>query len=262
MVHPRTVPSPYLLSGLLFCSCGRALMGQSAKSGRYFYYVCSRSFKQGTDACDAGMLPKENLERLVVEQLRARVLTEDNLEELVKLVNEELQAASCGLRDRLDAVDAELRDVRARLNKLYEAVETGKLDLNDLAPRIKELKGRQDELGKTRIQTEAQMAAQGVDEVDAEVVKAHAQDLRAVLEEADFAQRKAFLRSFVRRIEVDNGQATLHYTLPMPPDGRSSEQLGVLPIVTFGGADGIRTHYLLNAIEALSLMSYSPTPGV
>jgi hypothetical protein len=58
VVHPRTVPSPYLLSGLLFCSCGRALMGQSAKSGRYFYYVCSRSFEQGTDACDAGMLPK------------------------------------------------------------------------------------------------------------------------------------------------------------------------------------------------------------
>ena len=254
--------SPYLLSGLLFCSCGRALMGQSAKSGRYFYYVCSRSFKQGTDACDAGMFPKEKLERLVTEQLRARVLTDDNLEELVKLVNEELQAASCGLRDHLDAVDTELRDVRAKLSKLYEALETGKLDLDDLAPRIKELKGRQDELGKTRIQTEAQMAAQGVDEVKAEAVKTYAQDMRGLLEEAGFAERKAFLRSFVRRIEVNRGQATVYYALPMPPDGRSAEQLRVLPIVTFGGADGIRTHYLLNAIEALSLMSYSPTPGV
>ena len=29
--------------------------------------------------------------------------------------------------------------------------------------------------------------------------------------------------------------------------------------VMIGGADGIRTHYLLNAIEALSLLSYSPT---
>ena len=51
----------------------------------------------------------------------------------------------------------------------------------------------------------------------------------------------------------------LYYTLPMPPDGRTAEKIGVLPIVTFGGADGIRTHYLLNAIEELSLLSYSPT---
>ena len=35
-------------------------------------------------------------------------------------------------------VDTELMDVRARLSKLYDALETGKLELNDLAPRIVE----------------------------------------------------------------------------------------------------------------------------
>ena len=62
VTHPRTVPSFYLLSGLLFCSCGSAMIGHSAKSHRYFYYLCSRSFKQGKDACDARMLPKDKLE--------------------------------------------------------------------------------------------------------------------------------------------------------------------------------------------------------
>ena len=95
-----------------------------------------RSFKQGKDACDARMLPKEKLERLVIEQLKSKVLTDENLEELVMLVNEELRSASYGLKDRLDVIDAKLRDVRARLSKLYEALETGKLELNDLAPRI------------------------------------------------------------------------------------------------------------------------------
>ena len=33
----------------------------------------------------------------------------------------------------------------------------------------------------------------------------------------------------------------------------------VLDFVKSGGAEGTRTPYLLNAIEALSLMSYSPT---
>jgi len=33
VTHPRTVSSRYLLSGLLFCRCGRSMTGKSAKSG-------------------------------------------------------------------------------------------------------------------------------------------------------------------------------------------------------------------------------------
>ncbi len=36
-------------------------------------------------------------------------------------------------------------------------------------------------------------------------------------------------------------------------------RIRVLPFVNNGGAEGIRTPYLLNAIEALSQLSYSPT---
>jgi len=130
------------------------------------------------------------------------VLTEENLEELVKLVNEELQSASSWLRERQDAVDAELEDTKARLSRLYEVLETGKLNLDDLAPRLRELKSRQDELGKIRIQLETEAVVRGVEQVDTALVKAYAQDLRSLLEEADITERKAFLRSFIKRIEV------------------------------------------------------------
>jgi len=102
----------------------------------------------------------------------------------------------------VDAVDAELKDIKARLSRLYEALETGKLNLDDLAPRIRELKSRQDELSKVRIQIEAEIVARGIEQVDTALVKAYAQDLRSLLEEADLTERKAFLRSFIKRIEV------------------------------------------------------------
>ncbi len=258
VIHPRTVPSFYLLSGILFCSCGSAMTGHSAKSHSHFYYVCSRNFKQGKDACDARMLPKEKLERQVIDQVRSKVLTDENLEELVVLVNEELQSASCGLKDRMDVINAELRDIRARLSKLYDALETGKLELNDLAPRIRELKTRQDELSKARVQVEAEMLARGVEQVDVDMVKTYAQDLRALLNQADLTERKAFLRSFVKRIEVNKKQVTVHYNLPIPQGMPLKEQVGVLPIETLGGAEGIRTPDLLRAREALSQLSYSP----
>lgn len=214
--HPRTVPSFYLLSGFIFCACGRAMTGRSAKSHTYFYYMCSRSCKQGKEACAAKALPKDKLERLVIEQLKSRVLTDSNLEQLVKLVNVELGSSSSKLKERLDICDAELRDVKARLSRLYDVLETGKLGLDDLAPRIRELKRRQDELSKNRVQVEVDMVAQGVEEVDLDIVRSYVRDLKSLLEESDITESKAFLRSFIKRIEINKNEARVYYNLPLP----------------------------------------------
>ena len=72
-------------------------------------------------------------------------------------------------------------------------------------------------------------------------MKTYAQDLRGLLEEAGFTERKAFLRSFIKRIEVNKEQVTVHYNLPIPQGMPSSEQVGVLPIETLGGEGGTRT---------------------
>jgi site-specific DNA recombinase len=231
-VHPRIVPSFYLLSGLLYCACGKAMIGRSAKSHRYYYYVCSRSHKQGKEACSAGSLPKEKLENLVIEQIKSKILTPECLEELVRLVNKELDSSNILFKDKLDAIDIELCDVGIRLSKLYDALETGKLNLDDLAPRIKELKAKQDELSKLKVQTEADMVVAGVQHLDVEMVKSYAQDLRSLLEDADFNLSKTFLRSFVKRIIIEGDKAKIQYHLPMTPDGKKTQWVGVLPITT------------------------------
>jgi site-specific DNA recombinase len=228
IVHPRVVHSFYLLSGLLYCSCGQAMIGRSAKSHQYHYYVCNRSYKQGKESCNARDLPKDKIEKLVIEEIKQKVLTQECLEELVKLVNEELDLANGLLKDKLDIIDAELIDVKARLSKLYDALETGKLSLDDLSPRIKELKARQNELTKTRVQVEADMVVEGVHHVEVETVKAYAQDLRNLLEEGDFTQSKTFLCSFVKKVIINGHKAKIQYRLPMPPDGKKTQSIGVL----------------------------------
>ena len=106
------------------------------------------------------------------------------------------------------------------------------LSLATWPPKIKELKAHQDELHKTRVQIETEMVVRGVEQVDAAMVKAYAQDLRGLLEEADFTERKTFLRSFIERIEVNKKQVIVRYNLPIPQDVKSKEQIGVLPIDT------------------------------
>lgn len=256
-VHPRTIPGFYLLSGFLFCECGSAMIGRSAKSHRYYYYCCNRSAKQGNDACSAKSLPKDKLENLVIEKVKEKVLSEDNLESIVKLVNEELMLSNKLYKEKIEAADKDLGEVELRLSKLYDALETGKLSIDELAPRIKQLKARVDELTNTKVQLEADMATQGVNRVDAKVVKEYAQDLKGLLDEIEHSQVKSFLRSFVKRIKVQKDQVTIYYKLPIPSNGRKTSR-EVLPIDTFGGAEGTRTPDFLLAKEALSQLSYSP----
>jgi site-specific DNA recombinase len=257
-IHPRTVPSIYLLSGIFFCSCGSAMIGHSAKSGKYFYYLCSKNYKQGKEACDSRMISKQYIEKAIIDQIKQRVLTDDNLEELVRLVNEEMDIASHSLRERLTNIEYEANDVRNRLSHLYDVLETGKFDYEDLAPRIKELKSRQDELSKAKILTEAEMTAQGVKDLDKETIKSYVSDLRQLLEETEAVERKSFLRSFVKKIVKEDMQVTIYYTLPMPKDSSDREEKEVLPIVTSGGDRGIRTPDLRDANAALSQLSYIP----
>ena len=257
-VHPRTVPSFYLLSGILFCSCGSAMVGRSAKSHRYYYYTCNRSCKQGREACNSRILPKDKIERLVIDQIKQKVLNRQCLDELVRLVNEELDAGYALVKEKIANIDIEMHEVGNRLARLYDALESGKLDLNDLAPRIKELRAKQDELSKARVIAEAEMTLQGYQQLDVDAVRSYVTDLQSLLDESDLAQRKAFLRSFVKKIVVEKGKVRLYYNLPVPPDGRRKEEVGVLPIDTPSGDRGIRTPDLCDANAALSRLSYIP----
>jgi site-specific DNA recombinase len=113
-------------------------------------------------------------------------------------------------------ISMEINDVQLRLAKLYDTLETGKLGLDDLAPRIRDLRARQDELNKSKVQVEAELILHGAPRVDLEAVKAYAEDLKLLLCEAEITERKAFLRSFVKRITVDGNQVRIEYHLPLP----------------------------------------------
>ena len=179
---------------------------------------------------------KEQLERLVIEQIKDRILNDEWLEELVKLVNKELDSSYSVYLERLEVIDAELKDVRSRLDKLYDALETEKLSMDDLAPRIKELKTRMDELSKICLMIEADLAVQGVHHVDRGEVIAYADDLRSLLGEADITESKAFLRTFVKKIVVESSKVKVFYNLPVPVGHNETKTEEVLPIVTPGGA--------------------------
>ena len=235
-VHPRRVNSPFLLSGLSHCGhCGKALTGRYAKSGEFAYYVCGTLDKRGAGSCPAKYLNAKKFEGAIIEQLKKRVLTKENLKELVSLTNQALDSEMESHHNELDAISRAIDDTNRRLERLYDAVETGKLDLDDLALRIKELRQRQEQLQNRRIEIENQISDRRVELIDLETMTEYITDMQAVLQEGTLVERKAFIRSFVKDVRVSGDEAVLTYTMPELPDKVSLGGAGVPRIVQRGG---------------------------
>ena len=233
--RPAAVGSKFLLSGLLRCGvCDRSYIGQGAKSGQFSYYVCSTLHREGAGTCEARYLNSRRIEDLVVQKIREKILTEETIIELVTLVAEEIDKVTGELAGRLGTIDAELTDVRRRLDKLYEALETSELTLEVLSPRIFSLRHREEQLIATREDAANHLERRRVELPGTEELKGYVADFREFLQGGSFPERKALIRNFVEDIEVIGDKAALTYTIPMPADGLIRESASVLDFVQSG----------------------------
>ena len=177
----------------------------------------------------------------MVEKIRERILNEETIVALVTLVAEEIDAMAGELSGRLEVVEAELSDVRKRLEKLYEAIETSELTLEVLSPRIMSLRHREEQLEAARDDAETQLEQRRVELPNTEEITRYVADFRDFLKDGTIPERKALIRNFVEGIEVVGDEATLTYTVPMPSDGAMSESASVLDFVKSGPPEEART---------------------
>lgn len=138
-------------------------------------------------------------------------------------------------REELDVISTKIDNIDNRLERLYDALETGKLRLGQLAPRIQQLRYRQEQLQSRRWQLEALLSDRRVELANLETVTCYVDDLRSLLDESSLAERKTFIRSFVKEVKVTGNEVFVTYTVPIPPKGISEERVGVLSSVHYGG---------------------------
>ncbi len=264
VIHPRRVTGAFLLSGLAKCRpCRRALNGQTAKSGKYGYYVCQSLIKHGKEACGTPRLNARRFEESVLDHIRENVLTDANIRELVKFVNDERNDVERDLRRQMESIEAEITDVRTRLERLYLALETSDLEIQDIAPRIREHRERESRLLQTSSELAAALSAPDTSMFNTDSVAEFAESASKSLSNSTPSERREFIRSFVKQIDVEPGQARLRYTIPLPMDGNmpgaDPEEVRmsgtVLPTVTRGDAPGTRTPNLVIKSHLLCQLS-------
>jgi site-specific DNA recombinase len=171
----------------------------------------------------------------VINKIKEHILTPENLSELVKMVNEEMDATSSSYKDEMSVIINEISGVEQRLGNLYNAIENGNIDFNLLKPRLQELKAQHDKMLSRKSELELYLSQRRIELASPEIVRKYVDDLLEFFESNDLLERKAFIKSFVRKIIILGDQGRIRYNFPIPPDNLEEEGLGVLPIVRYGG---------------------------
>ena len=259
-MNPRRASSPYLLSGLVKCeTCGKAMTAAEAKSGRYTYYICHSLLKRGKGTCETPRLNAKNFEKLIVSEIRENVLTESNIRDLVKLLDEEMDGVAREQRERLETIDEELEDVKKRLGRIWQVIETTDIEMADASERIREHRERKEKLEIAAEEARALLSDRRQFLDSADTIAAFAADMGEFLKSSELTETKAFVRSFVKEIVVKPGRAAIVYSIPTPDDspigGADAAEIalngGVMNSVRHGGQCRTRTCDLLRVKQAL-----------
>ena len=253
VTHPRRAASPYLLSGLAKCeTCGKALTAAEAKSGKYTYYVCQSILKQGSGTCDTPRLNAKGFEEIIISNIRENILTEGNIRDLVKMLDEEMDGVAREQRQNLETIEDELEEVKRKLDRIWQIVESTDLDMADASERILEHRHRREQL-EAAAEEARTVLAERRDLLDsADTIAAFANEMSEFLKTSELTETKAFVRSFVKEVQVRPGTATIIYTIPTPEDspigGSEAAEIalngGVRSFIHGGGPGWTRTNDL------------------
>ncbi len=203
---PRVVNGPTLLTGLAVCgSCGAGMTRTGTRRGdkSYTYYSCAACHQKGKSVCKGRHVPVAQLDTQVIEGLKQKLFTPARMSKVLSSLRQRHAARDASVIERRRALEVERNEIRSKLDRLYQAIENGVIELDaDIKGRIGSLKERRDiiEASLARI---TQNIGAGV-ELDSDRIAQFSNLMHRKLDDGDVKTRKAYLSSVIDRIEVDD----------------------------------------------------------
>ena len=136
----------------------------------------------------------------------------------MKLLDEEMDGVAAEQRRRLQTIDEELEDVKRRLSRNWQAIETTDTKMADASDRIREHRERKEKLEIAAEEARALLAERRVMLNSADTIATFAEEMSDFLKTSELTETRAFVHSFVKKIEVKPGRAAIVYSIPTPDD--------------------------------------------
>ncbi len=231
LVPARVSSGPTLLTGICFCAkCGGAMTLRTGKGngGQYTYYTCSTKARQGKTGCEGRSIRMDKLDHLVANHLEERLLQPKRLETILSSLLDRRQERAERRREHLAELNRRITETDQRLNRLYDAIESGVAALDDLGlkDRIANLKAVRDQATADAERIRMTLDGSGDRAVTPEMIDALSQAARRSLRIEGGGYRRDHLRAFAQRVEVADDEVRIM--------GRKSDLLQTLVAASSG----------------------------
>jgi site-specific DNA recombinase len=213
ILPPRVVTGPILLTGLAHCAtCGGAmtLRTGTSKSGKvHRYYSCSTAARVGKTGCKGRSIAMDRLDGLVTTHLADRLFGPNRLAGLLTSLSEKRASNDAEVQERARILQQEIAQADHKLRRLYKLVEDGVTDIDEtLADRLTALKSDRDRAKVALERIKVQLAPKFTLEPDQ--VERFGAFMRERITTGETTFRKAYLRSIVEAVEVDDEVIRIH----------------------------------------------------
>lgn len=197
-----------VLVGLLRCqSCGCTMTHTYTAKGRkrYRYYVCGRAQKRGYAACPAPTVSAPQIERFIVDKIRA--IGDD--ERVLQGVLNELQLEVDQQRPRLEQEQQLLQQqVTAAYTELAQvAIRPG------TEQRMAILQEQIDRDQQRIVEIRRQLTTPCAEQLSAEMVRERLQEFQPLWQTLTIYKQAELLKLLIKSVELDgpSGKLTIHY---------------------------------------------------
>ena len=136
----------------------------------------------------------------------------------MKLLDEEMDGVASEQRERLETIEEELEEVKRRLGRIWQVIETTDIEMADASERIREHRDRKEKLEVAAEEARRLLKDRRQFLDSADTIATFAEDMSAFLKTSELTQTRAFVHSFVKEIEVKPGTAAIVYSIPTPED--------------------------------------------
>jgi len=206
---PRVTTGPILLTGLAVCATcrgGMTLRTGTSKGGRvYRYYTCSNCATKGKTACKGRSIPMGKLDALVTDHLLERLFQPERVALILASLSSRRAEQAAALNSRIVCLQREMIEADDKLKRLYRLVEDGLTDLDEvLQDRLHTLKADRDR-AKAALERAKEYSVSHI-RIDPALIERFGSTMREKFSTGSVPFRKAYLRSLIDAVEVDDHQ--------------------------------------------------------
>ncbi len=212
----RTTSSKYLLSGLMECEKCKGAYGVTGygRNKKYAYYNCITYSKQGKKICPGHRIRADELDKEIIQRVKNLVFSDENINKLIDDINNATKSLRVDYGRKITELKNKASDYQRRIARQYQAIESGVIDLELVAARLRELKDQQESIQNDILYYESLNNQNQPVYVTKKMMKSFRKQMEEIFMGSNVQEQRDFLKKFTRKIIIGEDKIEIIYNIP------------------------------------------------